>query len=155
MCLEGNSCVDFFCSILRILKETLSTLSSEINDQEAVATNYREIVAHFDRLERGIRTLDDSEDSLKRVLDDVNAVARQMDELRTRCQAPRTYVENSVEGSPTSSRRRRVVVLVTSQITTVITVIDEEIRKTIPTQQGLRNSLQQLRNEMNQLREQW
>ncbi|KHN86505.1 Nuclear anchorage protein 1 [Toxocara canis] len=136
--LDGDdlAIVRAFISQARSLKEPIEdfmgALRNEIDDELAIRANYESIMNELDQLNDDVnRRARTAVSDMRQQLENVEM---QLDLLRFQCLQSRKYVENSIEetsptSSPGSSRRKRIILMVSRTVTTIVQVVEDELRK--------------------------
>ncbi|VDM41156.1 unnamed protein product [Toxocara canis] len=136
--LDGDdlAIVRAFISQARSLKEPIEdfmgALRNEIDDELAIRANYESIMNELDQLNDNVnRRARTAVSDMRQQLENVEM---QLDLLRFQCLQSRKYVENSIEetsptSSPGSSRRKRIILMVSRTVTTIVQVVEDELRK--------------------------
>ncbi|VDN04787.1 unnamed protein product, partial [Thelazia callipaeda] len=127
----------------------IQELQKEIDDEVLLRTNYDAIVQELNHLNANIdyraqSVIQDLRNKLERV-------QSQMDFIRSQCLVRRKYVENIVENvSPRASpghnsRRKKIVLMISRTVTTIIQVVEDELRQS---SQIPENELMELRQKL-------
>ncbi|VDO33974.1 unnamed protein product, partial [Brugia timori] len=122
---------------LHSLEEPFTTflreLQTEVDDEIALQANYEGIAKKLNELnididQRARNSIQDVRKQLEHVQSDLNL-------LRTQCSHQRKYVENMLECVPSSatptsncSRRKKIMLMVSTTVTTIIQVVEDELR---------------------------
>uniref|UniRef100_A0A915PZS9 Uncharacterized protein n=1 Tax=Setaria digitata TaxID=48799 RepID=A0A915PZS9_9BILA len=130
---------------LHSLEEPFTTfireLQKEIDDEIALQANYEGISTQLNRLntdidQRARNAIQDVRSQLEHVQSDLKL-------LRAQCLQRRKYVENMIEAvSPegslnNSSRRKKIILMVSRTVTTIIQVVEDELRRSPNTKESL------------------
>ncbi|VDN85273.1 unnamed protein product, partial [Brugia pahangi] len=123
---------------LHSLEEPFTTflreLQTEVDDEIALQANYEGIAKKLNELnididQRARNSIQDVRKQLEHVQSDLNL-------LRTQCSHQRKYVENMLECVPSSatptsncSRRKKIMLMVSTTVTTIIQVVEDELRR--------------------------
>uniref|UniRef100_A0A915A4T8 Nuclear anchorage protein 1 spectrin-like repeat domain-containing protein n=1 Tax=Parascaris univalens TaxID=6257 RepID=A0A915A4T8_PARUN len=114
------------------IQDFLDELRKEVDDEIALRRNYENIMMELNRLN------DDVSHRAKSVVSEmrqqVENVEAELALLRAQCSQCRNYVENSIEessptASPGGSRRKRIILMVSRTVTTIIQVVEDELRR--------------------------
>lgn len=101
-----------------------------MDDEVALRLNYHQLISELADLETEVRSAAAADRPPDLELD-VAKIEVKLDLLKQQCTVPRKYVTSSVDGSRVSSptRRRNLIVKITNTVTTIIKVVEDELRR--------------------------
>ncbi|VDK44324.1 unnamed protein product, partial [Anisakis simplex] len=137
------------------LQEFLKELRDEIDDELALRANYESIKNKLDRLTGDVNR-HPGRCAVSDMRYHLENVETQLALLRVQCSQARKYVEDSIEetspaSSPSSTPgRKRIVLMVSKTVTTIIQVVEDELRRS-PT--PMEEELLEFRTKLNEINE--
>ncbi|KAI1723212.1 calponin homology (CH) domain-containing protein [Ditylenchus destructor] len=111
-------------------KKFHENLLSEIEDETTLQVNYQQLMSNLANLESEV--LSASEHSRAPNTQECLAkVELEIELLKKQCRRSRKYIEMSVDGSRSSSptRKFKVILRITNNVTTIIQIIEDELRR--------------------------